>query len=104
MSQSNYRLIIYCIISLILSCTLQREEEQKKEKGKVSQIFRIGNGSEPQDLDPGIITGNVESRIVENLFEGLTVPDLHTGKPSRGVAKTWESNEDATIFRSEERR
>ncbi len=80
------------------TCTLQREEKEKKEHGKVSHIFRKGNGSEPQDLDPGIITGNIESQVVENLFEGLTTPDLHTGLPSPGVAESWKPNADATVF------
>lgn len=36
------------------------------------QLFRINNTAEPESLDPGIVTGVPEHRILSNLFEGLT--------------------------------
>ena len=39
----------------------------------------IINGGEPESLDPAIITGQVEMRIVQGLFEGLTRLDPKTG-------------------------
>ena len=35
------------------------------------QVINIGNGVEPKDLDPHIVTGVAEGRILTNLFEPL---------------------------------
>ena len=48
----------------------------------------IINGGEPESLDPAIITGQVEMRIVQGLFEGLTRLDPKTARPIPGLAET----------------
>ena len=37
------------------------------------QILYIGNGTEPQDLDPHIVTGVPESKVLMALLEGLVI-------------------------------
>jgi oligopeptide transport system substrate-binding protein len=39
--------------------------------GAQAQVLHFGNGTEPQDLDPQIVTGVPENKIVNALFEGL---------------------------------
>ena len=46
-----------------------------------------------RDLDPSIITGQPEGRIVNALFEGLTTFDAH-GKSGPGTAESWTISED----------
>ena len=55
------------------------------------------NGAEPETLDPAIITGQPEGRIVNALFEGLCAYD-ENGQPSPGVAESWEISPDAKTY------
>jgi len=60
--------------------------------------FIIGNGAEPESLDPQLISGVPEHRIYMGLFEGLVIPDPKTALPLPGVAKEWTISEDGTMF------
>jgi len=55
------------------------------------------NGAEPETLDPAIITGQPEGRIVNALFEGLCAYDA-TGKACPGVASSWEISPDGKTY------
>ena len=55
------------------------------------------NGAEPETLDPSIITGQPEGRIVNALFEGLTTFDAH-GKSGPGSAESWTISEDGKVY------
>lgn len=56
------------------------------------------NGAEPESLDPAIITGQPEGRIVNALFEGLTTYDA-AGLSVPGVAESWTISDDARTYR-----
>src|SRR5258706_5309908 len=58
----------------------------------------IVNGAEPESLDPAIITGQPDSRVVLALFEGLTRFDPVTGKGVPGIAERWEISPDGRIY------
>ncbi len=58
----------------------------------------IINGNEPESLDPGIVTGQPEMRIVQALFEGLTRVDPKTGGAIPGLAERWEISPDGTVY------
>ncbi len=58
----------------------------------------IINGSEPESLDPAIITGQPEFRIVIGLFEGLTRLDPKSARPIPGLAENWEVSADGLIY------
>jgi oligopeptide transport system substrate-binding protein len=60
--------------------------------------LRIGNGDEPQDLDPQVVTGVPESRILESLIEGLLAPDPHDLHPVPGLAESWEISPDGLVY------
>ena len=47
------------------------------------------NGAEPETLDPALITGQPEGRVVNALFEGLLRWNRY-GKSEPGVASSWE--------------
>lgn len=61
-------------------------------------VFRIGNGGEPKSLDPHVVTGVIEDRILSALFEGLVNLDLETLKPIPGVAESWSISDDGTVY------
>ncbi len=62
------------------------------------QILRTGNASEPQDLDPQIVTGVPENQLVNALFEGLVAygPDGESLEPA--AAKSWEISPDGLTY------
>ncbi|MDE3269401.1 MAG: peptide ABC transporter substrate-binding protein [Pseudomonadota bacterium] len=64
----------------------------------VKQIIRIGNGTEPRELDPILSTGVPESHIEDNIFEGLCSRDPLTEKTIPGAAESWEISEDGLTY------
>ncbi len=58
----------------------------------------IVNNAEPESLDPAIITGQPEFRIVIGLFEGLTRLDPKTAHAIPGMAMRWEISPDGKIY------
>ena len=58
----------------------------KRRSGNRDGIFHYGNGSEPQGLDPHVVTGVPENHILRALFEGLAVKNPYTLEPEPGVA------------------
>jgi len=55
------------------------------------------NGAEPETLDPAIITGQPEGRIVNALFEGLCAYD-ENGRAVPGIAESWEISPDGRTY------
>jgi oligopeptide transport system substrate-binding protein len=62
-----------------------------------SKILRIGNGSEPKDIDPHVVTGVQEHKIITALLEGL-VTYSETGDIAPGVAERWEISPDGLTY------
>ena len=58
----------------------------------------IGNGTEPQDIDPQIVTGVPEHRILMALFEGLVTENPKDLSPEPGVAEKWEISPDGLVY------
>jgi oligopeptide transport system substrate-binding protein len=70
----------------------------KTAGGKVAQIFRVGNGDEPQDLDPQAVTGEPEHKILAALYDGLVNEDPQDLHPVPGLAKSWEVSADGRTY------
>ena len=68
------------------------------EIGDREQIFHLGNGAEPRDLDPATAVSNTEQTILGALFEGLVnlSPDGQTIVP--GAAEKWEVSPDGLTY------
>ncbi len=58
----------------------------------------IINGAEPESLDPAIITGQPDGRVVGSLFEGLTRLDPKTADAVPAIAERWDLSPDGTIY------
>ena len=58
----------------------------------------IINGKEPESLDPIIINGQADGRIVSALFEGLARYNTKTGTPEPGLASSWEISADGKEY------
>jgi oligopeptide transport system substrate-binding protein len=61
-------------------------------------ILLLGNGPEPQALDPHITTGVADLNIHMALFEGLVSPDPRTLAPLPGMAASWTVSADGTTY------
>ena len=61
-------------------------------------VLNFGNGTEPQDLDPQIVTGVPENKIVNALFEGLVAEGPTGSDTVGGVAERWEISEDGRVY------
>lgn len=88
----------FAILTLILSAGLLAacgSGERYTDEAARNGILLWGNGSEPKGLDPHLVTGVPENKIISSLLEGLIAyhptDDL---QPEPGMAERWESNED----------
>ena len=59
-----------------------------------AQTLLLGNGAEPEDLDPQVVTAYSDQNILLALFEGLTAIDERTSQPVPAAAASWESSAD----------
>ncbi|HVW21558.1 MAG TPA: peptide ABC transporter substrate-binding protein [Opitutaceae bacterium] len=66
--------------------------------GGGEQVLRMGNGAEPQDLDPQAVEGIPELNIIQALFDSLVEPDPHDLHPVPGLAETWEVSPDGLVY------
>ncbi|MBI4178206.1 peptide ABC transporter substrate-binding protein [bacterium] len=69
-----------------------------KVKDSGLKILHLGNGSEPKDLDPAIVTGMLEFHIISSLVEGLVTLDPNDLAPVPAAAKSWEISEDHKTY------
>lgn len=65
---------------------------------KVQQHIQFNNDAEPESLDPAVITGLLEFRIVDGLFEGLVTLDPKTLEARPGVAESWVLSENQLVY------
>ncbi len=82
---------IVSVVFLNTSCTC----EDKSSKG---QVLHVGNGSEPKDLDPSLATGEPESNVINNVFEGLVSLNETTLQPAPAIAESWTISPDGKIY------
>ncbi|GAB4129649.1 MAG: peptide ABC transporter substrate-binding protein [Thermogutta sp.] len=60
--------------------------------------FTFCNGTEIKTVDPALVTGQPEGRVVWAIFEGLTSYDPRTLEPLPGVAESWEVSPDGKTY------
>lgn len=58
----------------------------------------IVNGPEPESLDPALITGQADGRVVLSIFEGLTRYKPDTATPEPAIAERWDISEDGRVY------
>ncbi len=60
-------------------------------------VLHRGNAGEPQTLDQAQTSINIESFILKDLYEGLTIYDP-AGKVVAGAAESWTVSDDGTVY------
>tara|TARA_B100000678_G_scaffold106994_1_gene89820 strand:+ start:589 stop:2208 length:1620 start_codon:yes stop_codon:yes gene_type:complete len=71
------------------------------DSGLENQIYHHGNGSEPQGIDPHIVTGVPEHHILISLCEGLTIPNPNPSGSDGyipGTAESWTISDDGKEY------
>ncbi|MEX2367057.1 MAG: peptide ABC transporter substrate-binding protein [Pseudohongiellaceae bacterium] len=83
---------------LISACSGGDSGMTRVEQGNQQGILHLGNGTEPQGLDPHIVTGVPEHHIIQALFEGLVTKNPYTLEIEPGVAESWEISDDQLTY------
>ena len=72
--------------------------ENNVTSGNRDGILHWGNGTDPQELDPHIVTGVPEHHILTALLEGLVAKNPVDLEPIAAVAEHWEISDDGRIY------
>jgi oligopeptide transport system substrate-binding protein len=83
------------LVFLVAGCG---QRETRVEVGDREQILYKGNGGEPQELDPYVVTGVSEYHIIMSLLEGLVTEDPHDLHPVPGMAERWDVSPDGKVY------
>ncbi len=65
--------------------------------GAGKQVLTYNVGSEPETLDPALISGTPEFHMILQMYEGLTRLD-RDNRPQPACAESWEVNDDFTEY------
>lgn len=83
------KIFFFSFLLFFIQCKKKVNSEEIQNR-----TLHIGNQTEPQELDPHIVTGIPEFHILLALFEGLVIAEPRELKPVGGVAKEWECSPD----------
>ena len=86
---------LFPFLFILVSCG---ESISPVDSGLDAQILHFGNGSEPQGLDPHIVTGVPEHHLLISMCEGLTIANPKGGENLPGVAESWDISEDGKTY------
>jgi oligopeptide transport system substrate-binding protein len=94
-----YNIAIYIVTTACLIANSGcAKRETRVQSGNRTQVLHLGNSSEPQNLDPHIVTGVTENNIMSALLEGLVSEDPKTLAPVPGAAASWDVSSDKLTY------
>ena len=86
---------VFIALFFLISCS---SSSTPVDDGLEKQVFHFGNGSEPQGIDPHIVTGVPEHHILISLCEGLTIPNPFDNENLPGAAESWTVSDDGKVY------
>ena len=89
-SRARFFVTLLLLVGLVLSSGCSQTEPPAD--------LTIINGVEPESLDPAIITGQADGRVVAGLFEGLTRLNEKTARAEPAMAEKWEISPDGRTY------
>ncbi len=92
--RSTARHILPGLARAILLCLLVWGCGRREPPADVTVI----NGTEPESLDPHIVTGIPEMRITKALFDGLIKLDPREARPIPALAERWDVSPDGRVY------
>ncbi len=88
---------VFLCLSLCISTSCVKQQSNV-ERGNQAQELYIGIGTEPEALDPHIVTGVTEHYVLLSLLEGLVTRNPATLAIEPGVASSWTLSEDGLRY------
>ena len=88
--------LFVCFVGLLLSSCAKRETEVARSNR--TGVLHCSMGSEPTDLDPHIVTGLAEAKVLPALFEGLVSFDPATLAAVPALAERWDISPDGLVY------
>jgi oligopeptide transport system substrate-binding protein len=92
-----YRTVTFILVFLLLGAGCVKRQTPVA-LGDAAGVLHFGNGSEPQELDPHIVTGVPEHNIISALLEGLVGEDPQTLVPVPAAAERWDVSPDQRTY------
>ncbi|MCX2979649.1 peptide ABC transporter substrate-binding protein [Halieaceae bacterium IMCC14734] len=90
--------VLLCLLCTVIVAGGCGSGESNVASGNREGILYWGNGAEPQELDPHIVTGVPEHYILIALLEGLVQKDAATLQPQPAVAERWRLSADGRVY------
>ena len=88
-------LVVGAGLAVLWGCARRQTQAQAAAD---AQTLLLGNGAEPEDLDPQVVTAYTDQNILLALFEGLTAIDERTSQPVPAAAEAWEVSADGLAW------
>lgn len=89
-------LLLAALAVLLAGCS--KKSASTPAAGASGAVLRVGNGAEPQDLDPQLMTAFTDQNLALALFEGLCALDEKTSAPVPAAAERWEVSKDGLTW------
>lgn len=86
------------LVLALLTLTGCSRRDTAVEAGIRDQTLLIGNGAEPQELDPQLVSASTDQILSAALFEGLCAIDETTSQAVPAVAERWETSADGLTW------
>ena len=86
------------LLILLISCSGSTEQKSKVDIYTEKGILLLGNGTEPSGIDPHLVTGVPEHKILLALLEGLVVFNPKNNEVLPGVAEDWSVSDDGLSY------
>ena len=87
---------LIAVLFIVTSCGI--DYETNVADGTRRQALHVGNGDEPRELDPHIVTGNIEFKLCMALLEGLLSRHPEDLRLMPGVAESWREGDGGKTY------
>ena len=95
----NKRVLTIGLIAVLFTTTsCGIDYETNVADGTRRQALHVGNGDEPRELDPHIVTGNIEFKLCMALLEGLLSRHPEDLRLMPGVAESWREGDGGKTY------
>ncbi len=89
---------VLCVAAFAVGVTSCAKRENRAQSGVREKILHRALDSDPVDLDPHLVTGIAEGKILWALLEPLVVTDTETLRASPALAERWDVSPDAMVY------
>lgn len=97
-SRPCFQAAVFTVLLSLLAVTGCGKRETNVERGNREGVLHLSVGSEPSDLDPHIVTGLGEAKIIQSLFDPLVSYDPTTLAPVPALAERWDISADGLTY------